>query len=146
LFAACEARRVPDDTAGDADESGEVGSDPGTGTSSTNAETSETAQSSELESTGAEPDPVAIQTACEDVCVLTIECQPEVIPKYYDSLEDCIAQCITGLEQNYADGCGPVQFMRVVCWTDFTCSEWLDFVETGYSSCGDEPGAQWCDD
>ena len=136
---ACEARNV-DDSSGDATV------DTVTGTSSGTSEGSEASDGSEAESSAGQPDPAAMQEACDASCTKLIECQPEVIPEYYESLEDCVSQCVQGLELNYADGCGPIMFMRIVCRTALSCEEWLDFVETGYSSCGDDPGDQVCGD
>jgi uncharacterized spore protein YtfJ len=144
IHAGCAAQKDAGSTSGSVDEGAEISS--GTGTGVGTSEGSEAGESSQGESTGAQPDPAAIQVACDDSCEMVIECQPEVIPKNYESLEDCVGQCIEGLELNYADGCGPIMLMRIICWADLSCEDWLEFVDTGYSSCGDDPGVQWCGD
>lgn len=127
LSTACAGRGDPDNTAGN--------SDHGNGSEAT----STAGESSPSESTGEQPDPVAISTACEAFCELADGCDPDFIPTYAESLEDCIASCIDGLELDYSDGCGPQQLMRITCWNGLTCEQWLEFIETGYSACGDTP-------
>lgn len=73
-------------------------------------------------------------------------CDPDAIPMYYDSLEDCVMGCIETHEQYFADGCGPEELMQIICWADLSCEQWLEFTKTGYSDCGDTPETVYCDD
>jgi len=118
----------------------------GTETSATISDsgTAGTGTGLETDDTGFDPD--VVQDACENFCEIEIGCQPDLIPMRYDSLEDCVAGCVDNTALHFADGCGPEALMRLTCWSQLSCEVWLEFVETGFSPCGDDPGAQWCGD
>jgi hypothetical protein len=141
--AACERGDGPDDVGDHADDTQPTDDSSGPPTGDTTAMHTDASQT---ESSGPGPDRGAIEQACQDSCQLAITCDPDEIPTYYDSLEDCVSGCIERTELYFADGCGPVNLARLVCWAGLTCEEWLAYVETGFSPCGDAPGTMWCDD